>query len=300
MDVYLVDGTYELFRHYFALPQAFDSNGQEIAALRGVLISVLSMLEKGCTHVAVATDHVVESFRNGLYANYKTGEGVAEDLMSQFVPLEEALKSMGVLVWPMVEYEADDALASAACIAAKDPAVDRVIICTPDKDLGQSVVGAKVVQLDRRRNIIRDEDGVISKFGVKPKSIPDYLAAVGDSADGYPGLPGWGAKAAASVFSVYEHFEAIPQNPRDWNPSIKSAAKLSKVLTDNWDDAILFRTLATLRSDLPLFQHVDELRWTGPQATFEADCKRMKAEDLFKRVMLLSTSVKKEMELMKS
>ena len=201
MDVYLVDGTYELFRHFFALPAAKDENGQEIGAVRGVASSVLSMIERGATHIGVATDHVVESFRNDLYPGYKTAEGVPAELLSQFPILEEVLESMGVVVWPMVSYEADDALASAAAKSALDERVGQVIICTPDKDLGQCVVGTRVVQLDRRQNLVRDESGVMAKFGVNPQSIPDYLAVVGDSADGFPGVSGWGSKAAALVLS---------------------------------------------------------------------------------------------------
>src|SRR6202162_704072 len=200
MDVHLIDGTYELFRHFFAVPAAADVHGQEVGAVRGVLGSVLSMIEGGATHIGVATDHVVESFRNELYLGYKTSEGVAPELLSQFPILEEALEAMGVVVWPMVQYEADDALASAASKAAQDDRVNQVLICTPDKDLGQCVVGTRVVQLDRRREILRDETGIVAKFGVNPQSIPDYLAVVGDSADGFPGLAGWGEKAAALVF----------------------------------------------------------------------------------------------------
>jgi 5'-3' exonuclease len=217
-DVHLIDGTYELFRHFFAVPAAADVNGQEIGAVRGVLNSVLSMIEGGATHLGVATDHVVESFRNELYPGYKTSEGVAPELLSQFPVLEEALEAMGVVVWPMVYFEADDALASAAAKAAKDDRVSQVFICTPDKDLAQCVVGRRVVQLDRRQNILRDEGGVVEKFGVKPESIPDYLAVVGDSADGFPGVRGWGAKAAAAVLSHYFHLENIPKDWREWDP----------------------------------------------------------------------------------
>src|SRR6202140_265400 len=240
MDVHLVDGTYELFRHFFALPAASDVSGQEIGAVRGVLSSVLSMIERGATHIGVATDHVVESFRNDLYPGYKTSEGVPATLLSQFTILEEALEAMGVVVWPMVYYEADDALASAAAKGALDDRATQVIICTPDKDLAQCVVGTRVVQLDRRRNILRDEAGVVAKFGVKPQSIPDYLAVVGDSADGFPGLPGWGAKAAALTLSQYPHLEDIPKDWRVWHPSIKKAHVLSESLFCAWNDALLF------------------------------------------------------------
>src|SRR6478609_7758565 len=226
MDVYLIDGTYELFRYFYAVPAASDVNGEEVGAVRGVLGSVLSMLEKGATHLGVATDHVVESFRNDLYPGYKTSEGVAPELLSQFPILEEALESMGVKVWPEVYFEADDALASAAAKAANDERVRQVLICTPDKDLTQCVAGNRVVQLDRRRDILRDEAGVVEKFGVRPQSIPDYLAVVGDSADGYPGVAGWGLKAAASTLSHYRHLEHIPKDWQKWDPSIKKARTL--------------------------------------------------------------------------
>jgi len=284
MDVYLIDGTYELFRHYFAVPAAADVNGQEIGAVRGVLNSVLSMIEGGATHIGVATDHVVESFRNDLYPGYKTSEGVPPELLSQFPILEAALEAMGVLVWPMVYFEADDALASAAAKAALDDRVRQVLICTPDKDLGQCVVGTRVVQLDRRQNLFRDEAGVVAKFGVKPESIPDYLAVVGDSADGFPGVRGWGAKAAASVLSQYLHLEDIPKEWAEWQPSIRKARALSEALFGAWDDALLFRTLATLRLDVPVFDTVEELRWKGPRASLEGYCGKMNAAGLLKRV----------------
>jgi 5'-3' exonuclease len=195
MDVHLIDGTYELFRHYYALPSARDRNGREVAAVRGVLRSVLGMIRDGATHVAVATDHVIESFRNGLWPGYKTAEGIELDLLAQFEPLEEVLSSAGVVVWPMVEFEADDALAAGAAMAARDARVERVIICTPDKDLAQCVRGTRIVQLNRQARVTLDEAAIVTKFGVPPSSIPDYLALVGDAADGYPGLPGWGAKS---------------------------------------------------------------------------------------------------------
>jgi len=284
MDVHLIDGTYELFRHFFAVPAAQDVHGREIGAVRGVLTSVVSMLEGGATHIGVATDHVVESFRNDLYPGYKTSAGVAPELLSQFPILEEALEAMGVVVWPMVEFEADDALASAAGQAAKDDRVQRVLICTPDKDLSQCVVGSRVVQLDRRREILRDEAGVVAKFGVKPQSIPDYLGVVGDSADGFPGLPGWGAKAAALTLSQYPHLEDIPRDWREWHPSIKRARSLSEALCNGWEDAQLFRTLATLRLDVPVFDTIEDLRWNGPRPSFEPECERMKSPDLLRRV----------------
>jgi 5'-3' exonuclease len=289
MDVHLIDGTYELFRHFFAVPPAADVNGQEIGAVRGVLHSVLSMIERGATHIGVATDHVVESFRNELYPGYKTSEGVPPELLSQFPILEEALEAMGVVVWPMVYFEADDALAAAAAKSARDDRVRQVIICTPDKDLSQCVVGTRVVQLDRRHNVIRDESGVEAKFGVMPESIPDYLAVVGDSADGFPGVPGWGQKSAALVLSQYPHLEDIPKDFRAWPSSIRSAQRLSVSLFSSWTDALLFRTLATLQVDVPVFDAVDDLRWNGPRETFEEQCRQMKSADLLNRATSAKT-----------
>jgi len=283
MDVHLIDGTYELFRHFFAVPSAFDAKGNEVGAVRGVLMSMLGLMEGGATHVGVATDHVVESFRNELYAGYKTSEGVPEPLLAQFPVLEEALESMGVKVWPMVQWEADDALASAAVKAALDTQVRQVIICTPDKDLAQCVTGGRVVQLDRMRGILRDEAGVVTKFGVKPESIPDYLALVGDSADGFPGLEGWGPKGASLILSEYSHFENIPKDWRKWPSSIRGAQRLAGVLFEQWNDAVLYRVLATLRQDVPVFETVDELHWNGPRAEFEEYSKRIQLPGLYTR-----------------
>jgi len=282
IQVYLVDGTYELFRHFFAVPSAL-ANGQEVGAVRGVLASVLSMIERGVTHLGVATDHVVESFRNDLYDGYKTGEGVPPELFSQFAILEAALEAMGVVVWPMVYYEADDALASAAAKASSDKRVSRVIICTPDKDLSQCVVGARVVQLDRRRDVERDETAVVAKFGVTPRSIPDYLALVGDSADGFPGVKGFGSKAAAATLSRYNHLEEIPKDWHKWHPSISRARSLSEALFGSWEDALLFRTLATLRLDVPVFDTVEDLRWKGPRPEFDRLSQEMRQPDLMRR-----------------
>jgi 5'-3' exonuclease len=283
MDVHLIDGTYELFRHFFAVPSVVDSGGQEVGAVRGVLSSIVSMIERGATHIGVATDHVVESFRNDLYPGYKTSEGVDPRLLSQFSILEEALESMGVVVWPMVYYEADDAMASAAARAALDERVGRVFICTPDKDLGQCVVGTRVVQLDRMRDSVRDEAGVVAKFGVKPESIPDFLAVVGDSADGFPGLPGWGEKAAASTLSQYTHLEDIPKDWKKWHPSIRRAKSLCEVLRSGWNDALLFRTLATLRRDVSISETVDDLCWECARPGFEKFCQRLQSSDLLRR-----------------
>jgi 5'-3' exonuclease len=291
MNLYLIDGTYELFRHFFALPSSKDGSGQEIAAVRGVLFSVLSMVEAGATHIGVATDHVIESFRNHLYPGYKTSEGVPPELLSQFPILEDALQAMGVMVWPMIEFEADDALASAAAKAADNPNVEKIFICTPDKDLSQCVVGTLVVQLDRRKNALRDEAGVIEKFGVLPQSIPDYLALVGDSADGYPGVAGWGAKAASAVLSQYPHLEDIPKDWQRWNASIRRARSLAESLFAAWDEALLFSTLATLRRDVLVFERVNDLRWAGPRPDFVSTCSRLSSSTLFDRANLATSKL---------
>jgi 5'-3' exonuclease len=275
MDVHLIDGTYELFRHYYALPSARDAGGREIAAVRGVVGSVLGMLNRGATHIAVATDHVIESFRNGMWPEYKTGAGIDIDLLAQFSPLEDALSTLGVAVWPMIDYEADDALAAGAAKAALDPAVDRVIICTPDKDLAQCVRGTRVVQLNRRTNVVRDEAAVIEKFGVGPVSIPDYLALVGDSSDGYPGLLGWGPKSAAAVLARFEHLEHIPNDWREWSVNAANRASLCQTFERDRARAFLFRDLATLRTDIDLFDNVDELRWKGPTPAFADLARRL-------------------------
>ncbi len=277
LDVHLIDGTYELFRHYYAVPSARDSDGREVGAVRGVVTSVLAMINGGATHVGVATDHVIESFRNRLWPGYKTGEGVEPDLMAQFPLLEEALTALGVAVWPMIEFEADDALAAASAAAARSSQVDRVVICTPDKDLAQCVRGTRVVQLIRRTRTIRDEAAVVAKFGVRPESIPDYLALVGDASDGYPGLPGWGAKSAAAVLAKYIHLDSIPEDPTTWSVNASGAAALSRTLVRERERAFLFRDLATLRTDIPLFESIDELRWKGPTAAFPPLAARLDA-----------------------
>jgi 5'-3' exonuclease len=270
--IHLVDGTYELFRHYYALPSARDKDGREVAAVRGVVNSVMGMIAAGATHIAVATDHVIESFRNELWAGYKTSEGIEPDLWAQFPLLEEALAAAGVLVWPMVEFEADDALATAAVAADKDKRVEQVIICTPDKDLAQCVSSSRIVQLNRRTGVTLDEPGIVKKFGVSPGSIPDYLALVGDSADGYPGLPGWGAKSSAAVLAKFLHLETIPRDSGDWHVNVANASSLAATLVREWDSALLFRKLATLRTEIPLFADVEQLRWNGPTPEF-ADLK---------------------------
>jgi 5'-3' exonuclease len=268
MEVVLIDGTYELFRHYYALPSAKDLDGREVAAVRGVVQSVLSMITGGARYVGVATDHVIESFRNDRWPGYKTGAGVEPDLYAQFPLLEEALAAAGVTVWPMTEFEADDALASAAAIAARDSRVERVVICTPDKDLAQCVRGTRVVQTNRRTRRTYDEAGIRAKFGVMPESIPDYLALVGDAADGYPGLRGWGAKSSSAVLAKFVHIESIPDDPQVWSVNAANAATLARTLVRDRELALLFRDLATLRTHLPLFDDVEALRWEGARPEF--------------------------------
>jgi 5'-3' exonuclease len=282
LRVHLLDGTYELFRHFFAMPRQTDRNGKEAAALIGVLGSVLGMLEGGTTHLGVATDHVIESFRNDLWAGYKTSAGIEPELLAQFHPLEDALRAMGVVVWAMEEFEADDALAAAARLAADSPAVEQVIICTPDKDLSQCVRGQRVVQLDRRKRELRDEAGVVTRFGVGPASIPDYLALVGDSADGFPGIPGWGEKASGAVLGRYVHLERIPVSHMQWEVPVRGAARLAAVLQENRELAMLFRTLATLRTDVPVGA-LDDLRWHGPAPEFERVAQQLGMPGLWDR-----------------
>ena len=271
MIVHLIDGTYELFRHFYAVPPAQDKTGAEVAAVRGVINSIRGMLNRGeATHLGVATDHVIESFRNDLWPGYKTGDGIDPNLLAQFPLLEEALRAFGVTVWAMVEYEADDALAAAAVHAVTDPRVTQVRICSPDKDLAQCVSGTRIVQEDRLRRAIRDEAGVIAKFGVPPMSIPDYLALVGDSSDGYPGIPGWGAKSAAGVLAKFHHINQIPADWRSWGVNVARPGALSIALEKDRPLAMLFRDLATLRSDIHVFDRVDELEWKGPTPAFDA------------------------------
>ena len=277
MDIYLIDGTYELFRHYYAVPSARDRDGREVGAVRGVLTSLLGMMKVDSTFIGVATDHVIESFRNDLWPGYKTSEGIDPNLLAQFPLLEETLSAAGIAVWPMVEFEADDALASAAAAAERDPRVDRVFICTPDKDLAQSVRGTRVIQMDRRARTTRDEAGVIAKFGVPPVSIPDYLALVGDTADGFPGLAGWGAKSASAVLAKFGHIESIPNDWRTWGVNATRPAALAKILESDRERALLFRDLATLRADVPLFESVEQLRWKGPTPAFISIASRLDA-----------------------
>ncbi len=287
MQVHLVDGTYELFRHHFGVPSHLDPDGMEVAAVRGVLGSVLTMLEQGATHVGVATDHVIESFRNDLWPTYKTSEGMPPELLAQFPLLEEALDALGVVVWPMVDLEADDALASAAAVAVADGRVERVLICTPDKDLAQCVVDPVVVQVDRRKRQELDEAGVRERFGVAPASIPHYLALVGDSADGFPGLPGWGAKSAAAVLAHYERIDRIPLDAGTWAVSVRGAAKLAATLAAAREAADLFLDLATLRTDAEVGD-VDSWEWHGPRPALDAIAARLGASDAVARAERLA------------
>lgn len=291
MRVHLLDGTYELFRHFYAMPKQQDADGREVAAIVGVLGSVLGMFEGGTTHLGVATDHVIESFRNDLWPGYKTGAGIEPELLSQFHPLEDALRALGVKVWAMVEFEADDALAAAAKRAAESAAVEQVIICTPDKDLSQCVVGERVVQFDRRKREERDESGVVTRFGVGPASIPDYLALVGDSADGFPGIPGWGEKASGTVLGRYEHLERIPAVATKWEVPVRGAARLAAALEENRELALLFRTLATLRTDVDVFADVAELQWRGPQPEFQDLARHLNVPGLWDRARRIQTGL---------
>jgi 5'-3' exonuclease len=277
VQVHLIDGTYELFRHFYAVPSARDERGREVGAVRGVLRSLLGMLSGDATHLAVATDHVIESFRNGLWAGYKTGDGIDPALLAQFPLLQEVLAAAGIVVWPMIEFEADDALASAAALAARDQRVERMIVCTPDKDLAQCVQGDRVVQLNRRTKTTMNAAGVMAKFGVEPESIPDYLALVGDAADGYPGLRGWGAKSTAAVLKKFRHLEAIPRDASQWSVDVLNTGSLARTLAEEWERALLFRDLATLRTQIALFDNVDELCWSGPRAEFPALAKQLDA-----------------------
>jgi 5'-3' exonuclease len=290
VKIHLLDGTYELFRHFYAVPKQSDRDGKEVGAVVGVLGSVLGMLEGGATHIGVATDHVIESFRNDLWPGYKTSEGVEPELLAQFHPLEHALEAMGVKVWAMVEFEADDALAAAAHLAAQSSQVEQVIICTPDKDLSQCVTGERIVQFDRRKRETRNEQGVVARFGVGPKSIPDFLALVGDSADGFPGVPSWGEKASGALLGRYEHLDQIPTSAAKWDVAVRGAARLSAALEQNRALALLFRTLATLRTDVPVFTDIDELRWRGPLPAFERVATQLGVPGLWDRARRIPSS----------
>ena len=283
MRVHLIDGTYELFRHFFAMPSQAGRDGQEVAATVGVLSSMLGLLRDGATHVAVATDKVIESFRNDLWPGYKTGAGIDPQLHAQFPLLEEALEAMGLVVWAMVEHEADDAMAAGARLAGNDDRVSEVLICTPDKDLAQCVDGDRIIQFDRRQRKRINQAGVREKFGVDPESIPDYLALVGDSADGFPGLPGWGAKSASVVLARYRHLEDIPDDNADWDVSVRSAARLASTLANRRELAVLFRRIATVDRDAPISDTIDELEWTGPRESFKEMVERLDSPGLLRQ-----------------
>ena len=287
MRVHVVDGTYELFRHFFAVPSTKNADGVEVGAVRAVVGSMLTLLGDGATHVGVATDQVVESFRNELWPGYKTGEGIEPALADQFPILDEAVAALGITLFPMVDREADDAMASAATVAAADPAVERILLCTPDKDLCQCV-GGNTVQFDRRKGVILDAEGVREKFGVPPASIPDYLALVGDTADGFPGLPGWGKKSAATVLAHYGHIEDIPDSANVWAVKVRGAAKLAETLASERELALLFKDLATLRPHPLVIEKVEELRWAGPRPEFEGICERLGAKGQLRRAIALA------------
>jgi len=288
--IHLIDGTYELFRHYFAIPSHINRDGQEVAATRGVVSSLIGLIHEGATHIGVATDHVIESFRNRLFPGYKTGDGIEPSLRSQFELLEEALAAAGFCVWPMVEFEADDAIAAAAALAESDPRVEQVLLCTPDKDLAQCVHGNRVVQLDRRKRSVSDESEIVRKFGVGPASIPDYLALVGDSADGFPGLSGWGAKSAARVLAHYQHLEAIPERAEDWAVEVRGAARLAQTLARERERALLFRRIASVVREGPSVGGLDDWRWAGPTGDFEEICDYLDAPRLPERARRLAAA----------
>ena len=289
MEIHLVDGTYELFRHYFAVPSHKTSEGIEVAATRGVLGTLVRLLEDGATHIGVATDHVVESFRNDLFDGYKTGEGTPPEIMSQFPLVEALIEAAGFITFPMVEFEADDALASAARIAKEDPSVNRILICSPDKDLAQCVTDdGRVVQFDRRQEVIYDAAGVKEKFGVSPSSIPDFLALVGDSADGIPGLPGWGANSSSLLLACYGTIEEIPLDPNKWDVPVRGAEKLAETLSQNFKEAQLYKDLTILRDNVSVMSNVSELEWVAPKEHFTELCERLDASKLAERLKNLS------------
>ena len=288
MKIHLVDGTYELFRNHFGAPPKKAPDGREVGATLGLVRSLYMLLSTpGITHVAVAFDHVIESFRNDLFTGYKTSEGVDPNLLAQFPLAEEAVSALGVVVWPMVEFEADDALATAANRFKNNKTVEQIVICSPDKDLSQLVSGSRIVCWDRRREIILDEAGVVEKFGVPPQSIPDWLALVGDSADGYPGIPGWGAKSASAVLAHYKHMESIPDDPGKWKVSSISpgrAASLAESLSQRREEALLYKQLATVREDVPLEEKLGDLKWKGAHQQLKDICSRLGDDKIAARI----------------
>ena len=289
MRIHLVDGTYELFRHFFGAPSHITSDGKEVGAVRAVANSMLSLIEQGATHIGIATDHVITSFRNELYEDYKDGSEIDPVILSQFLPLEEVLDVLGFTVFPMIEYEADDGLGAAAHKAAQHPEVQQVIICTPDKDLGQCLTSdEKIIQYDRRKKARITYQTVIEKFGVSPESIPDYLGLVGDTADGFPGIKGWGAKSSASLLSHYHHIENIPNDFNEWIPQVRSSQKLSETLNDDYELALLFKLIATIDYDAPTFETVDDLRWSGPKQNYDAFLRSIDGERIIQRLESIS------------
>ena len=289
MRIHLVDGTYELFRHFFGAPSHITSDGKEVGAVRAVANSMLSLIEQGATHIGIATDHVITSFRNELYEDYKDGSEIDPVILSQFLPLEEVLDVLGFTVFPMIEYEADDGLGAAAHKAAQHPEVQQVIICTPDKDLGQCLTSdEKIIQYDRRKQARITYQTVIEKFGVSPESIPDYLGLVGDTADGFPGIKGWGAKSSASLLSHYHHIENIPNDFNEWIPQVRSSQKLSETLNDDYELALLFKLIATIDYDAPTFETVDDLRWSGPKQNYDAFLRSIDGERIIQRLESIS------------
>ena len=289
MRIHLVDGTYELFRHFFGAPSHVTSDGKEVGAVRAVANSMLSLIEQGATHIGIATDHVITSFRNELYEGYKDGSEIDPVILSQFLPLEEVLDVLGFTVFPMIEYEADDGLGAAAHKAAQHPEVQQVIICTPDKDLGQCLTSdEKIIQYDRRKQARITYQTVIEKFGVSPESIPDYLGLGGDTADGFPGIKGWGAKSSASLLSHYHHIENIPNDFNEWIPQVRSSQKLSETLNDDYELALLFKLIATIDYDAPTFETVDDLRWSGPKQNYDAFLRSIDGERIIQRLESIS------------
>ena len=286
MKVHLVDGTYELFRAFFGVPEARDAAGRPVNAIRGLLATLVSLLhEPGVSHVACAFDHVIESFRNELFAGYKTGEGIDADLLAQFHPAEDAMRALGVVVWPMVEFEADDALATGALLYRDAPGVEQVVLCSPDKDLSQCVVGTRVICRDRRKRQDRDEDGVVARFGVRPPSIPDWLALVGDTADGIPGVPGWGEKSASAVLAAHGHIERIPDEASQWRADVRGRDRLAASLAGHRKEAYLYRDLATVRTDVPIAESLADLEWRGARRDeLAALCDAIGAPEIVDRV----------------
>ena len=291
MRIHLIDGTYELFRHFFGAPPHINSKGQEVGAVRAVASSMLSMVNQGATHIGIATDHVITSFRNELYDGYKDGSDLDPVILGQFNLLEEVLDSLGFMIFPMVDFEADDGLGAAARKAALNPDVEQVIICTPDKDLGQCLTqDEKIIQYDRRKELLITYETVIEKFGVAPESVPDYLGLVGDTADGFPGIKGWGAKSSATLLSHYHHIENIPNDHMEWAMQVRSSQKLSETLNTDYELALLFKLIATIDYEAPTFEKVSELKWNGPKDNYENILKSIDGDRILQRLDKMETN----------